>query len=231
MRSLSAAITMMGASALQASEKICARQVPFVAAAPGPLHSDAVCLNCRPVRQGAFREVQKLSPEDPTSITALLELLELAGRSMHSMGYADGLYPAQWTALRYFSKASDGSRTASALARFQGFANGPVSRTVRTLLSKGLLRKAPKQPAGRAEHLEITDDARQLLDRDPARVIGDAIAGRHRPTHLGHRESLRLGDIGPSSSGRRNRLRRTALRCGVDRPRDRRSGTTPDAGR
>lgn len=93
------------------------------------------------------------------------------------MGYADGLYPAQWTALRYFSKASDGSRTASALARFQGFANGPVSRTVRTLLSKGLLRKAPKQPAGRAEHLEITDDARQLLDRDPARVIGDAIAG------------------------------------------------------
>jgi DNA-binding MarR family transcriptional regulator len=105
-----------------------------------------------------------------------MELLELAGRSMHSIGYADGLYPAQWTALRYFSKASDGSRTASALARFQGFANGPVSRTVRTLISKGLLRKATSQPAGRAEHLEITDDARTLLEHDPARTIADTIA-------------------------------------------------------
>jgi DNA-binding MarR family transcriptional regulator len=116
-------------------------------------------------------------PEDPTAVSALIELLELAGRSMHSIGYADGLYPAQWTALRYFSKASDGARTASALARFQGFANGPVSRTVRTLISKGLLRKAESQPAGRAEHLEITENARSLLEHDPARAIADTIAG------------------------------------------------------
>lgn len=115
--------------------------------------------------------------EDPTSASALIELLELAGRSMHSIGYSDGLYPAQWTALRYFSKAGDGTRTASALARFQGFANGPVSRTVRTLISKGLLRKAQAQPAGRAEHLEITEDARSLLQHDPARAIADTIAG------------------------------------------------------
>jgi DNA-binding MarR family transcriptional regulator len=117
-----------------------------------------------------------LIPTDPANVTALIELLELAGRSMHSMGYSDGLYPAQWTALRYFSKASDGSRTASALARFQGFANGPVSRTVRTLISKGLLRKAESQPAGRAEHLEITDNARSLLEHDPARIIAETIA-------------------------------------------------------
>jgi len=113
---------------------------------------------------------------DPASASALLELLELAGRSMHSIGYADGLYPAQWTALRYFSKASDGRRTASALARFQGFANGPVSRTVRTLISKGLLRKADNQPAGRAEHLEVTDDARTILGHDPALAIAEAIS-------------------------------------------------------
>lgn len=95
---------------------------------------------------------------------------------MHSIGYSDGLYPAQWTALRYFSKASDGTRTASALARFQGFANGPVSRTVRTLVSKGLLRKAQNQPAGRAEHLEVTDNARAILNRDPAMAIADVIS-------------------------------------------------------
>jgi DNA-binding MarR family transcriptional regulator len=116
-----------------------------------------------------------LIPEDPASVSTLLELLELAGRSMHSIGYTEGLYPAQWTALRFFAKAPDGSRTASALARFQGFANGPVSRTVRTLISKNLLRKTEPQPAGRAEHLEITDHARSLLDHDPTAAIGEVM--------------------------------------------------------
>jgi DNA-binding MarR family transcriptional regulator len=124
-----------------------------------------------------FAKSRTLIPEDPSSVSNLLELLELAGRSMHSIGYTDGLYPAQWTALRYFSKATDGARTASALARFQGFANGPVSRTVRTLISKGLLRKAKAQPVGRAEHLEITENARSLLDHDPTKAIADVIAG------------------------------------------------------
>jgi len=94
---------------------------------------------------------------------------------MHSIGYAEELYPAQWTALRYFAKAADGMRTASELARFQGFANGPVSRTVRTLLQKGLLRKAAKQPLGRAEHLEVTSAGLDILSRDPTRLIAEAL--------------------------------------------------------
>jgi len=67
---------------------------------------------------------------------------------MHSIGYSEGLCPAQWTALRYFSKAPDGTWTTSALARFQGFANGPVSRTVRTLIGKCLLRKCQSANGG-----------------------------------------------------------------------------------
>jgi DNA-binding MarR family transcriptional regulator len=105
------------------------------------------------------------------SAPALAELLELAGRSLHSIGYAEGLYPAQWTALRYFAKSPEGVRTASSLARFQGIANGPVSRTVRTLIQKGLLRKAAYQPAGRAEHLEVAEPGYALLDKDPIRNI------------------------------------------------------------
>jgi DNA-binding MarR family transcriptional regulator len=131
----------------------------------------------RPVCRGATREVRIVIPEDPASVSALLELLELAGRSMHSIGYSEGLYPAQWTALRFFAKAPDGSRTASALARFQGFANGPVSRTVRTLISKGLLQKAEPQPAGRAEHLVITENARSILDHDPTAAIAKVMQG------------------------------------------------------
>jgi len=90
---------------------------------------------------------------------------------MHSLGYAEGLYPAQWTALRYFAKAEDGRRTASELARFQGLATGPVSRTVRTLIQKKLVAKSKKQPSGRAEHLELTKAGRDMLERDPINGI------------------------------------------------------------
>jgi DNA-binding MarR family transcriptional regulator len=106
---------------------------------------------------------------------ALTELLELASRSMHSLGYAEGLYPAQWTALRYFAKAEDGRRTASDLARFQGLATGPVSRTVRTLIQKRLIAKSKNQPSGRAEHLEVTSAGYDFLARDPIAGLTKAI--------------------------------------------------------
>lgn len=106
-----------------------------------------------------------------TPSPVLIELLELAGRTLHSIGYAEGLYPAQWTALRYFARMPEGARTASHLARFQGLANGPVSRTVRTLLQKGLLAKAKEQPVGRAEYLEISEAGTALLTLDPMHLI------------------------------------------------------------
>lgn len=101
------------------------------------------------------------------STPALAELLELTARKLHSRGHASGLFPAQWAALRYFSSAPDAQRTASELARFQGLANGPVSRTVRTLVQKGLLTKAAEQPRGRAELLALTPAGRALLSDDP----------------------------------------------------------------
>ena len=94
---------------------------------------------------------------------------------LHSRGYAQDLFPAQWAALRYFSRAPVGQRTASELARFQGLANGPVSRTVRTLVQKGLLAKAAEQPKGRAELLELTSSGRTMLELDPTRAVEAAI--------------------------------------------------------
>src|SRR6218665_2003903 len=110
------------------------------------------------------------------SAAALADLLELPSRMLHSRGYAADLFPAQWVALRYFSRAQRDLRTASELARFQGFANGPVSRTVRTLLQKGLLRKAADQPKGRAELLELTETGETLLARDPAVELTTVLA-------------------------------------------------------
>lgn len=110
------------------------------------------------------------------SASAVAELLELVARTLHSRGYAEDLFPAQWAALRYFAKVPTERRTASDLARFQGLANGPVSRTVRTLIQKGFLSKAEQQPRGRAEVLELTATGRKLLQSDPTLGLETAIA-------------------------------------------------------
>ena len=99
--------------------------------------------------------------------SALARLFELAARSLHSAGHSDGLYPAQWTALRYLAAARPSERTAAALARFQQMAAGPVTRTVRTLLEKQLVAKAGSAGHHRSERLDVTAKGRELLRNDP----------------------------------------------------------------
>ncbi|QCK88507.1 winged helix-turn-helix transcriptional regulator [Phreatobacter aquaticus] len=106
----------------------------------------------------------------------LARLFEQSTRALHSSGHSHGLFPAQWTALRYFSTADRPQCTAMSLARFQGMAFGPVSRTVRTLISKGLLRKAGSAGKGRAELLEVSDEGRLILEQDPLVSVVDALA-------------------------------------------------------
>jgi len=122
------------------------------------------------------------------SATALADLLELIARMLHARGYQHEMFPAQWAALRYFSKARRDLCTASELARFQGMANGPVSRTVRTLLQKGLLAKSKDQPRGKAEILELTTSGRALLKLDPSREVESILSG------LGDEARILLGD-------------------------------------
>lgn len=110
------------------------------------------------------------------SATAIADMLELLARMLHARGYQHEMFPAQWVALRYFSKARRDLCTASELARFQRMANGPVSRTVRTLLQKGLLAKAKEQPRGKAEILELTASGRTLLKLDPCNEIEAILA-------------------------------------------------------
>ncbi len=80
--------------------------------------------------------------------------------------------------MRYFAKARPKElRTASELARFRTLANGPVSRIVRALAQKGLLRKAAVRPKGRSELLELTEEGEALMARDPSQALREAIAG------------------------------------------------------
>ena len=105
---------------------------------------------------------------------ALARLIEQTSRAIHSRGHSHGLFPAQWTALRYFAMAEPVLCNTSALAAYQGMAFGPVSRTVRTLITKGLLRKQETR-FGRFELLEVTSEGRALLVEDPMTKVVEAL--------------------------------------------------------
>lgn len=109
----------------------------------------------------------------PDPALALSRLFELAARSLHSAGYSQGLFPAQWTTLRYLAHAPKMARTATGLARFQQMAIGPVTRTIRTLIAKGLVAKAGMGPHHRSALLALTPEGVAMLGHDPLKRVDD----------------------------------------------------------
>lgn len=99
----------------------------------------------------------------------LITLLDQVSRLVYGISFTEGLFPAQWVALRYFHDAPEPARTLTALARFQRIHLAPVSRTVSTLVDKGLLARRPHPGFKRGWLFDLTDEGRVLLDRDPLR--------------------------------------------------------------
>ncbi|SMF49787.1 DNA-binding transcriptional regulator, MarR family [Azospirillum oryzae] len=99
----------------------------------------------------------------------LITLLDQVSRLVYGISFTEGLFPAQWVALRYFHDAPEPARTLTALARFQRIHLAPVSRTVSTLVDKGLLARRQHPGFKRGWLFDLTDEGRALLDRDPLR--------------------------------------------------------------
>ncbi|MBP2298824.1 MarR family winged helix-turn-helix transcriptional regulator [Azospirillum picis] len=107
----------------------------------------------------------------------LVTLLDHVSRLVYGIGFSEGLFPAQWVALRYFRDSPEAARTLTALARFQRLHMAPVSRTVSTLVDKGLLRRRPHPGFKRGWLFDLTEDGRSLLRRDPLhRWLGPPVA-------------------------------------------------------
>ena len=109
------------------------------------------------------------------SSVGIAALIEQASRRIHSISFAEGLYPAQWMALRYFSEAPPSSRTTANLARFQGMSLGPVARTIRTLVEKGLLARVANPTSRRADLITVTAAGQALFEHDPLIAISATI--------------------------------------------------------
>lgn len=118
--------------------------------------------------------LDNLAPEKQTAEAVAATLLRIAGLAQ-SKGYAEGLKPSQWTALRYFASASTAQRTVSAFAAHQGSTRGAASQMVEILVGKGLLARSPSPEDRRVVRLEPTRAAEQLLARDPLAFLVCAV--------------------------------------------------------
>ena len=89
-------------------------------------------------------------------------------------GFVEALTSAQWMGLRYFSRANRFSRTVSAFAEFHATTRGTASQTVKGLIKEGYLARIPSETDGRSARLDLTDNAKAILARDPFQVVADA---------------------------------------------------------
>lgn len=108
-----------------------------------------------------------MGTKDTRPDRSVAELVTQLGRYAYGDTPAVGLTPAQWTALRYFSRANRFSRTVSAFAEFHATTRGTASGTVKSLVQGGYLKRTPSSSDGRSARLDMTSKARAILLNDP----------------------------------------------------------------
>ena len=102
---------------------------------------------------------------------AVAELVAQLGRMTYGDSFANGLTPAQWTALRYFSRANRFSRTMSAFAEFHATTRGTASQTIKSLAQSGYLTRKRSKTDGRSIHFNLTHKSKKMLTDDPFEAL------------------------------------------------------------
>lgn len=110
-----------------------------------------------------------------TSTEETAELLVYLGRAARGGDAASDLTAAQWTALRFFARANDVSRTPSAFASFHATTRGTASQTIKSLVAKGYLARHESADDRRSVRFDLTDAGLAAMRDDPLRALSEAI--------------------------------------------------------
>ena len=105
----------------------------------------------------------------------LVEMLLHLGRLAHGDATATDLTSVQWTVLRYMKGANRFSRTPSAFAEFHGTTRGTASQSIKGLVAQGYLTRIRSARDGRSTRLDLTDQAKEILSKDPFEDLARAV--------------------------------------------------------
>lgn len=111
---------------------------------------------------------------------AIAERFGQIERLLHNLAFAQGLNPAQWSALRYLGAAADPARTVTSFARHHRTTKPAASKTVDALVRKALVRKVSVPGDRRAQRIDLTAKARRRLSADPLNLFFAALEGLDR---------------------------------------------------
>jgi DNA-binding MarR family transcriptional regulator len=115
-----------------------------------------------------------MSAKPDSGERVVADLIAQLGRIAHGEGFLGGLTPAQWSALRYFSRANRFSRTVSAFAEFHATTRGTASQTVKSLVNRGYLTRMRSERDGRSARLDMTEKGKAALADDPFEILAGA---------------------------------------------------------
>ena len=138
-----------------------------------------------------------MGKQDTPPNRSVAELVTQLGRYAYGETPAAGLTPAQWTALRYFSRANRFSRTVSAFAEFHATTRGTASGTVKSLVQRGYLKRTRSSSDGRSARLDVTSKATAIASNDPFQRLTRAADTLSTTTHRAVRKGLdrMLGEL------------------------------------
>jgi DNA-binding MarR family transcriptional regulator len=105
---------------------------------------------------------------------AIAELLELIATSGYQRDML-GLGPVQWRALRYFAAAIASACTLTAYSSHHATTKASASKTLNSLIRKGLMRRVPNPGDARSHFIELTEAGREILAEDPIEPLTAAI--------------------------------------------------------
>lgn len=119
-----------------------------------------------------------MAPSATDSPTAIIGQIERFTCALARRETAQGLNPAQWAALRYIADPGKETElpTISGFARLRLTTLSSASQTVSSLVRLGLVARSAAADR-RQRPLELTENGRTLLKRDPLRHLGVLIAG------------------------------------------------------
>ena len=105
------------------------------------------------------------------------QMLFQIGRRVLEKRNADDLHAVQWSALRYFARTGRRTANVNGLSQFLGNTTGSSSRTIKSLVERGLLEGTPSRTDARSTVIKLTQAGRRALRKDPLNDIAMVLEG------------------------------------------------------